>query len=421
MKNNNQEFQGSLPWVTLGLSLLVGCFLLFERSQWGVVSSQVGLVALQVVWGGSFGVVISALVSEGGALFHLIGLYFFYRFSRKNEFFMGPIEYAGVCLGAYGAIQQTGALLLGGYSPGLWGIALFWVSYSVVRYRPMELVSFFVRPFELWIVVLSLAVVIQFEPLFMYSVVVVQVGLGVGFGWMYGRLRKRVSWVSRILLLLSLLFLVISTVWAPYHPNWLGYEIEYGDAHTRAALVDRVLLGGDDRERFVVGYHLLSGEYLPKQAVKGYQAISMTHDGDYKSGLMLNYYMGAFDSLQVNYDSATRYAEPLLRIASGSDDPLLLNNVAIYRCLIGDSLRRSSKEGLEYSYRSNELTGWHNYQLVDTYATCLAAADRWTLAEVYAEKALGLVGMSGLEVSSRERMTIEDNYVKIKSHMKIEF
>ncbi|MGL1933530.1 MAG: hypothetical protein OCD01_00845 [Fibrobacterales bacterium] len=367
------------------------------------------------------GSVIRSVFSGGSLLLHLSGLYYFYRFSRKNEFFMGPLKYGLVCIGAYGAIQQLGSLVLGVYSPGVWGIVLFWVSYSMVRYRPMSLVSFFVRPFEFWAVALTFIIFVQFESLSVYSAVMFQVGLGVGFGWVYGRLHGEGMRVSRVILVVVLMFLVSSAVWAPYHPQWLAYEVEYGDPQVHAALVERVLLEGEDRERFVVGYHLLSGRYLSKQSDVGYQLISMTGDGDYKSGMLLSFYMGAFDSLHVNHDSAARYAEPLLKIAHESNDPLLLNNVALYRCHIGDSLRRSSDEGLEYSYRSNEITGWSNYQLVDTYASCLAAADRWILAEVYAEKALGLVGMGGLEVSYRERVVIEDNYVKIKSHMKIEF
>ncbi len=418
----------SFPWVS-ALFCLISLIVTLLNS-WSLYVGGEGyqntlVPTLHEVWFGKYWGVVSSLFYDIDVIWNLISLFFIYRIGRRLEFFLGWKEYLLVVVIVSIIIQQGTAVIVDGYPYGGFGVASFLIAFSLSYFRVLHMVSFFIRPLEFIVWVVMLVLYLGAFDYVQGAIQFYQVVIGFFGGLVYSVYKLR-SWkVLRIAILSTCLMLCVSIFWAPFHTGWFEFTVKRAflsqDDAFFSEIENEILDEGNEYTKLEYVYFLLMGKYFSKDVPRALEILNTLEPSMATRHVLLSYYMGVYEASGVDYDSAAVYLNHLHEEIDIERYVGFKNTLAVYYCLIGDSTRRDPKRGEEYSYSSNEYTDWMSAHFVDTYASCLAAQDKWELALVYSQKARGIIRDRPDEHEEWDRLIIEKNYLKIKAHQRIEF
>ncbi len=418
----------SFPWVSalfclisLSVTLLNSWSLYFG----GEGYQSVLVPTLHEVWFGKYWGVVSSLFYDIDFIWNLIALFFIYRIGRRLEFFLGWKEYLFAIVIVSIMMQQGTAIIVDGYPYGGLGLASFLIAFSLSYFRVLHMVSFFIRPLEFiaWVVML-----VFYLGMFEYvqgAIQFYQIVIGFFAGLVYSVYKLKNWKVLKVGVVSICLVIGVSIFWAPFHTSWFEFTVKRAflsqDDTFFSEIEDEIIIQDDEYKKLEYVYFLLMGKYFSKDVPRAVEILNTVTPSMATRHILLSYYMGVYEASAVHYDSAAVYLKHLQEEVDVERYVGFKNTLAVYYCLIGDSTRRDPKRGEENSYSSNEYTNWMSAHFVDTYASCMAAQDKWDLALVYSQKARGIVRDRPDEYEEWDRLVIEKNYLKIKAHERIEF
>ena len=423
--NTPKPFKFEPEWVTstiCALTLILNLVVVFYPPFGDVLR-----LSLFEYWGGSYYKVISSLFWYPTVWHAIIGSIYFYQFASPVEKFLGVKKFLIFTISYLVLANIVGLLLLRfSYAP-LMGLSTLYLSMGI-SLLPLRIIG--MRHYRVLNVIFFLLINYLFIgdlPQVHQSVWYLQLFIGFFMGMVLrGFFIQRVPmnflkiWGS-----LAGIVLVVS-LFAPWHPYWKAIKAESVADKAENPYMDEMAKSREIEDRINYAHLLLASGKEGKDSII-IDKLSGIETHFYSEYLLAKLYLTSQDSTYRDYNKAMDHFQKALKkisiqertqnyVASSELKAELFNDLAYLYCCSGDSTNSNLKKAFSYARKANELTGWKNPMIIDTFAACFTHEENWKSAEVYSKMAVEY----GKKVLDEENMKpLHRNYNKIRNKQKI--